>query len=99
MDERTTKIEALKTNKVFIEKLLEAKSNEDIIAVFADEGIEVTEKEILAADDMLTSDGELNEKALENVSGGWVGVVIGIAAVLAGASAARGLADGLKCRK
>ena len=96
--DKAKKIEGLKDNKTFIAKLNAAKTMEDFIKAFADEGIEVTEEEIKSAGELLNADGELNEKALESVTGGaWWYIPLAIAGICAAGNAVKGFFDGIKC--
>ena len=61
-------IETLMSSEQFQEKLYEAKDITEVKALFAGEGIELTEDQLMA---MLLPQGEnLTEEDLENVSGG-----------------------------
>lgn len=60
---------ALWTNEEFCKKVNDAKSTEEVIRLFADEGVTVTEEQILAAK-ASENEGELTEAALDSVAGG-----------------------------
>ena len=62
---------ALWTNEEFCKKVNDAKSTEEVIQLFADEGVTVTEEQILAAK-ASENEGELTETALDSVAGGCV---------------------------
>jgi predicted ribosomally synthesized peptide with nif11-like leader len=67
------KLEQLNNNPEFKEKLEACETAEEMAALFCEEGIEVTAEQLTQAVSMVTaqnSDGELDEDALENVSGG-----------------------------
>lgn len=75
------KLKALAENEEFTEKLKQTESMEEAIKLFAEYGVEVTEedlKNLMAA----VPEGELDEAALENVSGGFIGFVIAAAIIL-----------------
>lgn len=60
--------ESLMRNEQFQEKLYEAQDLADVRALFANEGVEITEEKLMS---MMLPDGEdLEESDLENVSGG-----------------------------
>ena len=72
-----TEIKSLMENKEFSEKLTLTKTTEEVIAVFAEYGVTITEDDLEAAIASAKSNGkELDEAALENVSGGIYGAVI-----------------------
>lgn len=62
---------ALWTNEEFCKKVNDAKSTEEVIRLFADEGVTVTEEQILAAK-ASENEGELTETTLDSVAGGCV---------------------------
>ena len=69
-------------------KIAAAEALEDVVKICAEAGIEVTE-EMLKAELEKQKNGELDEAALENVSGGLVGLVaLGAAAAVVGIWAA-----------
>lgn len=77
-------MEALFSDKDFAEKIMQAKNNEEIVKLFADNGIKVTEQDIEDAKAMGENNGELDVAALENVAGGvikgpiyWLGYLFG----------------------
>ena len=79
-------IEELKTDKAFMEKIENAESIAEIVALFKDKGIDVTEEQLEAAADYYGKREELSEDSLERVAGGIVdpisislGIVIGVA--------------------
>jgi predicted ribosomally synthesized peptide with nif11-like leader len=92
------KIEALKENKEFLAKIANLKNPEDIAAAFRAEGIEVTDEEIEKALNIIGENGELNENALEEVSGGFWTFIGSLALILIGASIASGFRDGASCK-
>lgn len=66
-----TKVEEAMKDEAFAQKLFETESAEDAQKLFADKGIEFTLEELKAiAACAQNEDGELQEEALENVSGG-----------------------------
>lgn len=70
-------IQTLMENKDFSEKLALTETTEEVIDVFAEYGVTITEDELEAALASVKSNGnELDEAALENVSGGIYGAVI-----------------------
>ena len=70
-------IKDLMENKEFSEKLAMTETTEEVIKVFADYGVTVTEEELNAALASAKSEGsELGEAELSNVSGGVYGAVI-----------------------
>lgn len=62
---------ALWSNEEFCQKVHAAKSTEEVIRLFAEEGVTVTEEQILAAKDSKNEE-ELTETALDSVAGGCV---------------------------
>lgn len=97
--DKVNKIEGLKENKEFIAKLELANTIDGFIKAFADEGIEVSEEEIMAAGELLNSDGELNERALECVTGGvWWHIPLAVAGIMAASSAAKGFFKAMQCK-
>ena len=61
-------IKSLLSNEQFQERLYQAKDVAEVKALFASEGIDITEDQLMS---MMLPDGEnLNEEDLENVSGG-----------------------------
>lgn len=97
MNEVMNKIEELKHDPVFAEKIQKAESLSEVAKLFSDEGVKVTEAELQAEAEK--DNDELNEDALDSVTGG-VGVVA-VVKVVAGAYVAykllRGYIDGIKC--
>ena len=70
-------IKDLMENKEFSEKLALTETTEEVIAVFAEYGVTVTEADLDAALASVKATGnELEEAALENVAGGVYGAVI-----------------------
>ena len=70
-------IKDLMENKEFSEKLALTETTDEVIAVFADYGVTVTEADLEAAlASVKTTGNELDEAALENVAGGVYGAVI-----------------------
>ena len=77
-------MEALFADKDFIEKIMKAKNNAEIVKLFADNGVEVTEQDIEEVKTMGENNGELDVTALDNVAGGiikgpiyWLGYLFG----------------------
>ncbi len=78
-------MEALFANQEFVEKIEQAKDNAEIVKLFADNGIEVSEQDIEEVKAMGKNDGELDETALDEVAGGklikgpiyWLGYLFG----------------------
>ena len=72
------KIAALKDSDAFLREVDEASTPEEMIRVFADHGIEVSENELgdIAAQIRPDSGEELSEDDLENVSGGSLIMII-----------------------
>lgn len=87
-------IEDLKTDKEFIAKLANANDEAEAQNLFAEKGIEVTCEELKAIWNGEVS-GELDEDTLENVTGGGLGLIAGIAIICFLA----GLAKGAKCKR
>ena len=86
MTNKSNKINELFENKEFAEAFATLDTDEAVIALFADNGVEMTEDELHAIVEYATateSDSkELNADDLDNVSGGVVGYfVIGCLAV------------------
>lgn len=70
-------IKDLMENKEFSEKLALTETTEEVIAVFSEYGVTVTEADLEAAlASVKTTGNELDEAALENVAGGIYGAVI-----------------------
>lgn len=89
-------IEALKQNQEFIQKLSKAADAKEITALFAAQGITVREEDAqLALQKIEAGDtAELDASALDQVSGGGIGLgmaVIGLIAVV-------GFARGIRCK-
>ncbi len=75
----------------FVEKFKNAESPAAIIDLYKAEGIEISEENAKASFDYMHETGELDENALEAVSGGSLGRMIGIATAATAASIAVGL--------
>lgn len=84
-------LDALMENEVFVEKFKAAASPEEIIALYKEHGIDVTPENAKASYDYMHGTGELDESALEEVSGGSARNIIGIATVATACSIANGL--------
>ena len=97
--EMTKKIESLKENKEFLNKIAQMENSDEVAAAFCAEGVEVTAEEVEKARELIGKNGELSEKALEDVSGGIAGLLWGIAGVIIFASMAAGFRDGVSCRR
>ena len=70
-------IKDLMENKEFSEKLALTETTEEVIAVFAEYGVTVSEADLEAAlASAKTTGNELDEAALENVAGGMAGGII-----------------------
>ena len=61
-------IEALMANEQFLQKLYQASDLAEVMALFKEEGVAVSEEQILAS--TLPAGDDLSEKDLESVSGG-----------------------------
>ena len=61
------KLEALKNDQAFVEKLGQAKNDEEILALLDEQGIHLTAGQLNEA---RGGNGELDEDALEDVAGG-----------------------------
>lgn len=85
--------DSLKNDQEFLAKLAKAETNSQICEMFAGKGISITEEEIRSIRENGVAD-ELNEDALDNVSGGYLGIAAGVAVILF----LCGLAKGAKCR-
>ncbi|MBR2731162.1 MAG: Nif11-like leader peptide family RiPP precursor [Clostridia bacterium] len=85
------KIDALMQDENFVEKFKAAGSPEEITALYKQQGIEITEENAKASYDYMHGTGELDESALEKVSGGSMRGVIGIATAATAASIAVGI--------
>lgn len=75
----SNKFENLINDEIFISKLENAKSDEEVITLFKANGIEVSIDEIKEMALDLEAE-ELEEDSLDNVSGGAVAYIIGYAA-------------------
>ena len=62
--------EELSNDSVFREKLSQAQTPEEAVALFQAAGIAITEEQLMTLLD--EPEGELDETALENVAGGYV---------------------------
>lgn len=81
--ELRAKLEELKGNGEFTEKVNKAESYEELADLFSEEGLEVTAEEISDfANEIKTFEGELKEDDLESVAGGSLSVIVGIGATL-----------------
>jgi predicted ribosomally synthesized peptide with nif11-like leader len=69
MDEMMKKVEELSQNEEFKTRIAQMESVEEVAAAFQAEGVKVTAEDLQTAAAAQQS-GELNEGALENVSGG-----------------------------
>lgn len=69
------KIQALMENAEFAAKMEQAESVAELVALFNAEGVEVTEDAVKQALEKIENE-ELDEAALENVSGGFVAIVV-----------------------
>lgn len=101
MENYSTKMELvqqLSEDKEFMADLAKTENVSEVVALFAQNGIEISEEDLVRVMPSVSADGELDESALEQVNGGWVGFLIAIAGVCAGASAARGFFDALGCK-
>jgi len=71
------KIEELVKNESFIKELLSMESNEAVIALFKNNGVDITNEEVeelaKGLDQMLNSEANLSEEELQNISGGVIG--------------------------
>ena len=83
-------LDVLMENEEFVEKFKTA-SPEEIIALYKEQGIDVTPENAKASYDYMHGTGELDESALEEVSGGSARTIIGIATVSTACSIANGL--------
>ena len=73
-------------DEAFKESLANAKDYDEVIELFKAKGIEVTEEMLKAAEAAASSEGELNEGALESVAGGswWSDFLRGLWPVIGG---------------
>ena len=73
-EERNKKLEEALKDEAFAKALAEVKTEEDLKKVFDDRGIEVSPEDIkeLMAEAAKEEKGELDEEALEEVSGGMI---------------------------
>lgn len=85
-------IESLKNDPEFLATLAKAETNAQICKMFTEKGISITEEEIRSIRENDTTT-ELSESDLDSVSGGYVGIAVGVAAILF----LCGLAKGSKC--
>ena len=85
-------LEQLKNDAAFVEEIRNADNSEEIAKLFEVKGINVDASQIAAICNEGGND-ELNENDLENVTGGVVGILAGVAAILFLA----GLAKGTRC--
>lgn len=97
------KLQELQNNPEFIAKLRESRTSEDILAVMAEYGIEITEEEYEAGMDQAMSiledqgylsDGELTEAGLDLVAGGFNSFISGAGIVSGGAGVMLMMAGG-----
>lgn len=64
-------VQNLAENEEFIRKLAETESPEEAVALFEENGVTVTKEELLSSMESADAEsGELNEAALDGVSGG-----------------------------
>ena len=63
-------LEELRNNAEFQEKLTAAQTPAEVVALFHEAGIAITEEQLMTLLD--EPEGELDEAALENVAGGYV---------------------------
>lgn len=77
-------METLFADKDFTDKIMQATNNAEIVKLFADQGIEVSEQDIEEVKAMSESNDELDVTALDNVAGGvikgpiyWLGYLFG----------------------
>ncbi|MBR6940797.1 MAG: Nif11-like leader peptide family RiPP precursor [Clostridia bacterium] len=85
------KLDALMKDEAFVKKLEACKTAAEIIALYKEQGIEVTEENAKAGLAVLQKGDELDESALENVSGGTLGALVGIATIATAHSVIIGL--------
>ena len=64
-------IEELSKDPGFQKKIENAKDIDEVIALFREKGIDVTEEQLLKVAETV-KDGELSESEMENVAGGFV---------------------------
>ena len=64
--------ESLVADELFQEKMHQAKDITEIILLFSEAGVEITEKDLMRK--ILPEDQELSEEALEDVAGGGAAV-------------------------
>lgn len=73
MESKIAKIEALANNQEYVARVTSANSEEEMISVMAEYGIELTANELKAFLEqvaMVPANDELNEDMLSNVNGG-----------------------------
>lgn len=92
--------EELLTNEEFSNQVANAKDAQEVVALFAGKGIEIS---MDLAQELFEKpvEGELSEEALDDVVGGWVGAAIGSSAAYLyyrskGYSKAKALAEAAK---
>ena len=92
-----TKIEELLKNEVFVKELLKQETKEDVVTLFKNSGVDITDKEVdelsQSINILLSKEGELNEEALNGISGGaFVGFIIaGVGLAILGKAAQEGM--------
>lgn len=82
MNEIQTKVNELLSNQEFVDKLKDMETIDDIAEAFTAEGVEVTADELEKAAADAESGNELDENALEAVSGGVLPFIAGPAIFL-----------------
>lgn len=82
-DEVMEKLSPLWENEEFVKAMAAAETDEDVIKLFADNGISVTEEEVAEVRASAATMGELDEEDLEEVSGGFIMAAFTAATALA----------------
>ncbi len=96
--EIVAKVQALMQDEQFKEKLANAESLDEMAGFFRDEGIEVTGADLEAALEASKNGEELSEESLENVAGGFSGILAAGAIIFIGGSILLGYIDGVKAK-
>ena len=90
------KVKSLMQDEQFKAKLSDADDLDSVAALFRAEGIQVTGADLESAMDNQQTDGELNEEALDNVAGGFGGILAAACIIFIGGSILWGYLDGVK---
>ncbi|MBN2833845.1 MAG: hypothetical protein JXR48_02645 [Candidatus Delongbacteria bacterium] len=83
-EEAKKRAEVLLEDQNFVNLLEQAKTDNDIITAFAEKGVDVTTEDLIAVKKELQRENsiELKEEDLEEVQGGFIGLVVTYTAVV-----------------